>query len=133
MGSKLNRTTLGLVVVASLALSPAGAADNATQVAQPTVRVKTAVTDAASPSEARSERRDQAASSDDAGITAKVKAALGADVRLNAYKIEVKTSRGVVSLGGTVRTVAEKQAAEQLTADVAGVVRVDNRIQLSPG
>lgn len=76
-----------------------------------------------------SAKRDTAATSGDAAITAKVKAALGADQRLAANQIDVKTSKGVVSLGGSVKTAEQKQLAEQLTSHVAGVVKVENMIE----
>lgn len=67
---------------------------------------------------------------DDSAITAKVKAALIADSRTKAHQIEVKTYKGVVSLGGFVATDAEKQAAESVTGNVVGVVKVENGIKV---
>lgn len=65
---------------------------------------------------------------DDSAITTKVKTALIADSRTKAYKVDVKTYNGVVSLGGFVASDAEKKAAESLARDVAGVVKVENGI-----
>lgn len=67
---------------------------------------------------------------DDTAITAKVKAALTSDSRTKAHQIEVKTYKGVVSLGGFVATDAERQAAEALTGNVLGVVKVQNGIRV---
>lgn len=67
---------------------------------------------------------------DDTAITAKVKSALIADSRTKAHQIEVKTYKGVVSLGGFVSSSAEKQAAESVTENVSGVVKVENGIKV---
>jgi hyperosmotically inducible protein len=66
----------------------------------------------------------------DTAITAKVKAALIADSRTKAHQIEVSTNKGIVSLGGFVTSSAEKQAAEAVTENVTGVVKVQNGIKV---
>jgi len=66
----------------------------------------------------------------DAEITAKVKSALIGDSRTKAYQIEVKTYKGVVSLGGFVASASEKTAAEDVAKNVEGVVKVDNGIKV---
>jgi hyperosmotically inducible protein len=78
----------------------------------------------------RDGERTASAVVDDSTITAKVKAALTADSRTKAHQIEVKTYKGVVSLGGFVATSAEKQAAESVTGNVVGVVKVENGIKV---
>lgn len=70
---------------------------------------------------------------DDSTITAKVKSALMTDSRTKAHEVEVKTYKGVVSLGGFVATDAEKQAAESLAEGVEGVAKVENGIMLGRG
>lgn len=70
---------------------------------------------------------------DDSTITAKVKTALTADERTKAHQVEVKTYKGVVSLGGFVATPEEKQAAESLAEGVEGVAKVENGIMLGRG
>lgn len=67
---------------------------------------------------------------DDSVITAKVKAALIGDSRTKAHEITVDTSKGVVALGGTVASAAEKTAAESVARNVDGVTRVENGIAL---
>jgi len=66
----------------------------------------------------------------DSEITAKVKSALIGDARTKAYQIEVKTYKGVVSLGGFVSSSTEKSAAEDVAKNVNGVVKVENGIQV---
>jgi hyperosmotically inducible protein len=67
---------------------------------------------------------------DDATINSKVRAALIGDERTKAHQIEVDTNDGVVSLGGFVDTAANKTAAAQIAGDVAGVTRVDNKLEV---
>jgi hyperosmotically inducible periplasmic protein len=62
-----------------------------------------------------------AASTDDASITARVKTALLNDTQVNATKIDVSTSNGVVTMTGTVRSQPEQQRAIQLARQVNGV------------
>jgi len=66
----------------------------------------------------------------DSEITAKVKSALIGDSRTKAYQIEVKTYKGIVSLGGFVSSSAEKDAAEDVAKNVNGVVKVENGIKV---
>jgi hyperosmotically inducible protein len=58
---------------------------------------------------------------DDATITAQVKTALLNDPQLNATKIDVSTSNGVVTISGTVKSQPEQQRAIQLARQVNGV------------
>ena len=68
----------------------------------------------------------------DAGITASVKAALAADPALSMLKIEVNTEAGVVSLSGPAPDERARERAAILAAAPKGVVRVDNRLAVSP-
>ena len=61
---------------------------------------------------------------DDATITARVKTALLNDTQVNATKIDVTTSNGVVNLSGTVRSKTEEDRAVQLARQVSGVREV---------
>ena len=58
---------------------------------------------------------------DDAAITAQVKTTLLNDTQLNATKIDVSTSNGVVTISGTVRSQPEQERAVQLARRVNGV------------
>lgn len=73
-----------------------------------------------------------AATFSDAGITAAVKTALAADPKLSALQIQVDTEGGVVSLLGPAPDARSRERAELLAAAPAGVVRVDNRLVVSP-
>jgi hyperosmotically inducible periplasmic protein len=65
---------------------------------------------------------------DDALITSKVKTALLADKDISGLKINVDTSKGVVSLKGEVKTLALRRKAESIAAGVDGVRKVDNQL-----
>jgi len=71
---------------------------------------------------------------DDAGISAKVKAALAVDPALSAASIEVETNNGVVRLKGPAPSLAARDRASVLAAAPQGVRGVDNRLTLpQPG
>ena len=64
---------------------------------------------------------------EDARITTQVKARLAADPMVRASGIDVDTSRGVVSLRGSVASDQERQRAIQLTQGVSGVQEINVR------
>lgn len=68
----------------------------------------------------------------DTGITVAVKTALATDPALSMLKIEVKTEGGMVSLAGPAPDERARERAAVLAAAPAGVVRVDNRLVVSP-
>jgi len=80
--------------------------------------------------EVKAGERTAGAAIDDSAITGKVKTALIADSRTKAHQIEVKTYKGVVTLGGFVASANEKQAAESIAQSVNGVVKVENGIKV---
>jgi hyperosmotically inducible periplasmic protein len=66
---------------------------------------------------------------DDAAIAAKVKGELAADSGLGtATNVNVEVRSGVVQLSGFVASVEQKQEAEQIARQVAGVTDVRNSI-----
>jgi len=67
---------------------------------------------------------------DDAMITTKVKAAIAADDKLSALKINVETLKGVVQLSGFVDTHDEITRAAEVAQKVEGVKSVTTNIQL---
>jgi len=67
---------------------------------------------------------------DDKALTASVKAALAEDPTAHSLKIDVEVNQGVVSLGGHVDSEAERNAAVNATAQVEGVVRVINNLDV---
>jgi hypothetical protein len=72
-----------------------------------------------------------ACGTNDPGITTAVKTKLAADERTSAMKIDVDTSEKVVTLTGTVRSEAEKAAAEQVAKNTEGVTSVVNRLTVA--
>lgn len=69
-----------------------------------------------------------AESATDMAITAKVNAALAADDKLSALKIDVDTEAGNVALTGTAPDEAARERATTLAAAIDGVVTVENRL-----
>jgi hyperosmotically inducible protein len=69
---------------------------------------------------------------DDAGITAKVKAALLAESGVDGTKINVDTMNGLVTLKGEVPNQGQIDKAMQITKGIEGVKEVDNRLTLAP-
>lgn len=67
---------------------------------------------------------------DDANITASVKATLVADKVANLTRIDVDTTRGVVSLNGVVESPDQKVRAGQLALTANGVKDVINNLQV---
>jgi hyperosmotically inducible protein len=67
---------------------------------------------------------------DDAGITAGVKAALLGDASLKADEIAVDTDQGVVRLSGFVGTADDVVAAAAAARTVKGVRSVRNELRL---
>ena len=68
---------------------------------------------------------------DDAAITTKVKAAIFAEPGLKTLQISVDTVKGVVTLSGSVNSLANSDKAKALAQAVAGVKEVDNRLQVN--
>lgn len=69
-----------------------------------------------------------AAAATDATITTKINAALAADDKLKAIKIDVDTNNGRVVLSGKAPDAASRERATTLAKAVDGVVDVDNRL-----
>jgi osmotically-inducible protein OsmY len=70
---------------------------------------------------------------DDAAITAKVKTEIAQKEGLGeAATINVDTYRGVVSLAGFVNNEQQRRGAEQAAAQVDGVEKVFNSLQIKP-
>lgn len=68
---------------------------------------------------------------DDAVIAAQVKSELAADAGMaTATNVNVEVRSGVVQLSGFVESVAQKQEAEQIARQVAGVTDVRNSIEV---
>ena len=70
---------------------------------------------------------------DDAGITAKVNAALASDKDLSAIKINVDTKDGVVTLTGPAPTSTAKDRASEIAKAVKDVKSVNNQLTVTAG
>jgi osmotically-inducible protein OsmY len=67
---------------------------------------------------------------DDSWITSKVKSEMVADKDVSARNINVITTKGVVKLTGTVKTLDESNKAAQIAHSVEGVKQVENNLQV---
>jgi hyperosmotically inducible periplasmic protein len=68
----------------------------------------------------------------DPGVTTAVKAKLAADDTVKAYKIDVDTKDGVVTLGGTVDTAEAKTRAVEVARNTKGVASVVDQLSVAP-
>ena len=66
----------------------------------------------------------------DAGLTAKIKSKMALDEVVRARSIDVSTTDGVVTLAGTVRSVAERDQALRLARDTKGIKQVVDRLSV---
>lgn len=80
--------------------------------------------------QSQTKNTDAGTAVDDAEITAKVKVALARDDILSAYRIEVDTTDGSVTLTGKVKSDSEAQRAIQLAESVDNVKRVVSVLKL---
>lgn len=67
----------------------------------------------------------------DAWITMKIQAQYFLDAEVKGHEIDVDTREGVVTLKGTVETTQQKQEAEQIARETAGVKRVLNQLTVA--
>jgi len=67
---------------------------------------------------------------DDAALTAKVKAKLLSDESVEGMKIDVDTQNGVVFLNGVVETEEQKRRAIELARNTEGVQSVEDNLKV---
>lgn len=67
---------------------------------------------------------------EDTTIATKVKSKLTADPEINPFNITVEVQNGVVTLFGKVESANHRDEAEKLARNTAGVVRVQNLLEL---
>jgi hyperosmotically inducible protein len=80
----------------------------------------------------RSMPSNAAGGMDDVTITARVKTVLLNDPQLNATKIDVSTTDGIVTVSGTVKSQVEAARALELARAVTGVREVKSTLQVTP-
>lgn len=100
----------------------------ATPPADTTATTPPATTTAPAPAPGADVDRSAGQTVDDAGITAKVKAALLAESNVDGTKINVDTFNGRVTLKGEVPNQGQIDRAMQVTKGIEGVKEVDNRL-----
>jgi osmotically-inducible protein OsmY len=69
---------------------------------------------------------------DDATITTRVKTALLNDPDVGGLRIDVDTFKGVVTLSGAVKSVAERDKAIAIARRIGGVTDVKSTLQIQP-
>jgi osmotically-inducible protein OsmY len=120
---------LPTTLVAALALAACNPRDNTTagqKVDEAVASAKSGMNDA---KRAGNEAANTVAkTATDATITTKINAALAADDKLKALKIDVDTSNGRVVLKGSAPDATSRERATTLARAVDGVVEVDNRL-----
>jgi len=90
-------------------------------------------TTSATPSAGEAADRTAGQTLDDAGVTAKVKAALMSESGVDGGKINVDTFNGRVTLKGEVPNQGQIDKAGQVARGIEGVKDVDNRLTVNPG
>ena len=75
---------------------------------------------------------DQSESSPDIKITADIRREImkADNMSTNAQNCKIITDKGVVTLRGPVNSIAEKDRIAAFATSVAGVVRVDNQLEI---
>ena len=68
----------------------------------------------------------------DAEVSGKIKSKMALDELVRARTIDVSTASGVVTLGGTVRSIAEHDRAVLLARETAGAARVVDQLVVVP-
>ncbi len=68
----------------------------------------------------------------DAELTGKIKSKMALDDVVRVRTIDVSTTGGVVTLGGTVGSVAERDQALRLARETKGVTRVIDHLAVRP-
>ncbi len=122
-----NRPSALLITLAAAALLIAGcdqrapAGSTQAKVDQAATKVENAVSNAADKT---------AAATDDAAITAKVKAALLAEPGLKSMQINVDTSSATVTLSGNVDTADMRERAKQVASGTSGVKSVVDQMTI---
>jgi hyperosmotically inducible protein len=74
-----------------------------------------------------------ACSQADSIITARIKASMATDTKVNASHIEVATDKKVVTLTGNIDSQAEKDRALEIARATSGVVKVVDMIEVRTG
>lgn len=69
---------------------------------------------------------------DDAAITTSITASIAKDPDLSAFKIDVDTKNGRVSMHGSAPTVQARDRAVAIAQSVKGVVHIDNQLTIKP-
>lgn len=75
--------------------------------------------------------RARAGAQSDAALGSAVRARLGADAVLRRAPITASASGGTVTLRGSVANAAQRAAAERAVRTVAGVVAVNNQLEVN--
>jgi hyperosmotically inducible protein len=81
--------------------------------------------------EAKSASHKMGQEVNDTSTTTKIKSKLLADKNTSGLAISVTTTNGVVTLSGKVKSDSEKELAEQIARNTAGVADVHNELTVS--
>lgn len=130
-------STLGLGLIASCdrrdeAPTPAPASTRSTETAAPNPAPDNTGANKADRDSASKTPMDQSNTKTDIDITASIRRAIMNDkaMSINAQNCKIITEAGVTTLRGPVESQAEKDSIESKAKAVAGVVRVDNQLEV---
>jgi hyperosmotically inducible protein len=118
----MNRTTLSLICISTLALSV---------VAQETKPDNSAKNERDRSGETTTSG-DQSNRSEDTKITADIRRAIVRDssLTMTAKNVKIITAGGTVTLRGPVNSAEEKSKIEQLATAAAGGAKIDNQLEI---
>ena len=117
-------------VVDNLTVREATAPTSGSEVPPPATEVAPRP-DQSTAGKAKEAGKDMGDATSDAAITAAVKTKLLGDTNTPGMKIDVDTSKGVVTLSGDVPTAAERTNAVKIARETSGVTRVVNKITVA--
>ena len=130
--------TAPVVVICLAALAGTGCSDRATHASEDTGTSKHAADNTGANKRdaggANPTSMDQGNSKADLDITQAIRKAVVADDSLStkAENVKIITLDGVVTLRGPVKSAAEKETIGRLAQAAAGVLRVDNQLEIAP-
>ena len=134
-GKKNDGQTVGQKLDTAVAKTEQAAADAKAKTEASMVKAEDAIKSAANKAEdsGKSTANKAADVLSDASVTAAVSAEFVKDSDLSAFKINVDTKSGNVTLNGPAPTLAAKEKATSLAKAVKGVLSVDNKLIVKAG
>ena len=133
-GKESDGQTAGQKLDSALARTEQAAAEAKAKAEASMAKAGDAMKDATKKAEASgsSTVQSMAGKADDAAITASVSAEFAKDADLSAFKINVDTKNGNVTLNGPAPTAEARDKATKLAKSIKGVASVSNNLTVKP-